>query len=591
MEQQAAQRRLVAILAADVVGYSRLMERDETGTHAALKALQDELFDPKIAEFGGRIVKLTGDGALVEFASVVNAMRCAVDIQQAMAGRNTALPEEGRIAFRLGVNLADVIVEGDDIYGGGVNVAARLEGLAEPGGICVSRTVFNHVRGKVDIGFEDLGDHKVKNMAEPIGVYRVRIPAVGDSAKATKMIAKPKLDLPDKPSLAVLPFDNLSDDLEQIYFSDGITDDVITELSRFRDLFVIARNSSFSYKGQAVRVQDVAADLAVRYVLEGSVRSAGDRIRITARLIDAKTGHHIWAEQYDRDLTDVFAIQDEIARTVATTVAGRLKVTAESRAARKPVENLKAYDYLLRGQSIVGDTEENNLRARQAFEKAIELDPTCSRAYAGVAQHHVIDWFSRWGDSVEHSFNQALAYATTAVKLDDADSKSQWVLGHIHAFGGEFEAAEIHLRRAVELNPNDADALCFMGIFLSQTGKADESIACFMRAMRLNPYYPGFYLWNLGCAYYNAKRYSEALIPLKEFVGRHPEFMRPRRALAATYAQLGRIDDARTLVDEILTVEPAASLRQERDVTLPQYKYLHDFDHWLEGLRKAGLPE
>ena len=583
------QRRLAAILAADVVGYSRLLSEDEAATLSALKAHINELIEPKVAEHHGRIVKLMGDGVLAEFPSAVEAVFCAIEIQSAVDERNTAVPEDRRIVFRIGINIGDVVAEGDDIYGDGVNVAARLEALSEAGGICISDDVHRILEGKSDLAFEDAGQHKVKNIARPVQVWRWT-PTAGEAKKFGTKSSEPR-PLLEKPSIAVRPFANLSDDAAQTYFSDGITDDIITELSRFRDLLVIARNSSFAYHDKEVEAQDVASDLSVRYVLEGSVRTAGERIRITAQLVDAETGHHIWAERYNRDLTDVFSVQDEIAQTVAATVAGRLKVSAQDRAVRKVTESLEAYDFLLRGQSIVGDTAENNLRARRAFEKAAELDPSCARAYAGQAQHHLIDWFCGWGESSDSSFRQALACATKAVKLDNADSKAQWMLGHIHTFGGEFEAAEVHLKRALDLNPNDADALCFMGLFLSQTGRAHESIDCFTAAMRLNPYFPSFYLWNLGGAYYNARRYEDALAPLKEFTGQHPNFIRPRKLLAATLAQIGRIEEARAVMDEVLAVEPDANIGQEGELGRRQYKGQNDLDHWLEGLRKAGLPE
>lgn len=399
------------------------------------------------------------------------------------------------------------------------------------------------------------------------------------------------LTLPDKPSIAVLPFVNMSGDAEQEYFSDGITEDIITELSRFRDLFIIARNSSYSYKGKAVKVQVVAMDLGVQYVLEGSVQAAGGRVRITAELVDADTGHHIWAERYNRKLVDIFALQDEISQTVASAAAGRLKLTAEDRAARKPISNLQAYDYVLRGQAIIGGSEENNLRARSAYKKAIVLDPNCVRAYLGLASCHIWDLIGGWGDSGQHSLNEALNFATKAVSLDSTDSSAQGRLGRVLAFRGEFEEAKIHLERALELNPNDADSLAFMGSLQSQLGKHNEAIESHRRAMRLNPYHSGLHLWLLGIAYYNAKRYAEALIPVKEYTGRNPKVVHARLLLAATYAQLGRVEESRSLAEEILGDQPDFSLRQQRLSITQQYKYSHDLEHWLEGLRKAGFPE
>ncbi len=387
------ERRLVAILAADVVGYSLLMGEDETGTLERLKALRKELVQPRITEHSGRIVKLMGDGLLAEFPSVVEAVQCAIEIQREMIGRETDVPNDQRIKLRIGVNLGDIIFEGSDIYGDGVNVAARLEGLAKPGGVCVSGAAFDAVEGKINLAIEDMGLQKVKNIAKPVRVYRV---TAGEGSDNIAIQMQDALTLPDKPSIAVLPFNNMSGDPEQEYFSDGITEDIITELSRFRELFVIARNSSFSFRNKTVKVQQIAADLGVRYVLEGSVRAARDQIRVTAQLIDAETGHHIWSERYNREITDLFTLQDEIVQTVAGTVAGRLQLTAEDRAVRKPIESLEAYDYTLRGQSIIADTRENNLRARQAYEKAIELDPIFARAYVGLALSYNIEWFNHW---------------------------------------------------------------------------------------------------------------------------------------------------------------------------------------------------
>jgi adenylate cyclase len=578
------ERRLAAILAADVVGYTRLMGADETGTLRRLTELRQQVLEPLIAEHHGRVVKLIGDGLLGEFASVVDALTCAVAWQDGVAAREAETDEDRRFQFRIGINLGDVIVEGDDIHGDGVNIAARIEGQAEPGGICLSGDAYRQAKGKVKVDFEDLGERDLKNVAEPVRIYRI----AGDgSGLAGAAPAKAPLALPDKPSIAVLPFANMSGDKEQEYFSDGITEDVITELSRFRELFVIARNSSFSYKGKAVKVQDIATDLGVRYVLEGSVRAAGDRIRVTAQLIDAETGHHIWSERYNREITDLFALQDEIAQTVAGTVAGRLKLTAEDRAERKPIESLEAYDYALRGQSIIADTKENNLRARQAYEKAIELDPMLTMAYVGLARSYVIEWFNHWWDSADAPLDPARDYAAKAVSLDNTDSKAHLILGHVYEERREYEEAKVHLERALELNPNDADALALMGTFLQTTRRPREAIDSYLKAMRLNPYYPAWYVWKLGSAYFAVREYENALIPLKEALNRNPKFKRARLALAATYAQLDRIEEAGRQVEELLADHPDASIRQELQLDTSD----EEREHWLEGLRRAGLPE
>ncbi len=584
------ERRLAAILAADVVGYTRLMGEDEAGTLERLKSLRRELVQPKIAEGHGRIVKLMGDGLLAEFPSVVEAVQCAVNIQKGMAESEPDLPEDQRIRLRIGVNLGDIIVEGSDIYGDGVNVAARLEALADPGSICVSGTVFDHVKGKVDLDFADLGEQQVKNIDQPVQVYRIALDSEADASEAAdpSTVSAAVLELPDKPSIAVLPFDNMSGDPEQEYFSDGVTEDIISELSRFRELFVIARNSSFSYKGKAAKVQDIATDLGVQYVLEGSVRAAGDQIRVTAQLIDAETGHHIWSERYNREITDLFDLQDEIAQTVAGTVAGRLKLTAEDRAERKPIESLEAYDYALRGQSIIANTKENNLHARQAYEKAIGLDPNFARAYVGLALSYVIESFNQWWDPSDPPLDHALEYAAKAVSLDNMDSKAQLMLGHVYNERGKYEEGKVHLERALELNPNDADGFAFMGVYLDEIGKPGEAIECYLKAMRLNPYYPAWYLWKLGAAYFNSRQYETALVPLREALDRNPKMKRARLNLAASYAQLDRIEEAGRQVEELLADHPDASIKQEL-----QWEFVSDEEreNWLEALRKAGLPE
>lgn len=579
------ERRLAAILAADVVGFSSLMGADETGTLERLKSLRKELVQPKITERKGRVVKLMGDGLLAEFPSVVEAVQCAADIQEAMIGRDSNLPDERRIRLRIGVNLGDIIVEGSDIYGDGVNVAARLEALADPGGICISGPAFDTIDGKIDLTFEDAGERQVKNIAKPMRVYRLASVNVQQAPPAP---ATEPLPLPDKPSIAVLAFENMSGDPEQEYFSDGITEDIITELSRFRELFVIARNSSFSYKGKAVRVQDIATDLGVRYILEGSVRAAGDRIRISAQLVDAETGHHIWSERYDREMPDLFALQDEIAQTVAGTVAGRLKVTAEDRAERKPIESLEAYDYALRAQSIIADSKENNLRARQVYEKAIELDPTCITAYVGLARNYIIESFNHWWDPAERPLDHAREYAAKAVSLDNTDSKAQLILGSVYVQREEYEEARVHLERALHLNPNDADAFALTGWHRDSVGKPDEAIDCYLTAMRLNPYYPAWYPWKLGDAYYGKRQYDKALIPLTEALNRSPKLKRPRLTLAATYAQLDRVEEAGREVQKLLTDHPDASIEQERQTAFTSDE---EQEHWIGALRMAGLPE
>ena len=579
------ERRLAAILAADIVGYTRLMGQDEAGTLRRATELREQVLEPLIAEHRGRVVKLIGDGLLVEFASVVDAINCAAAWQDRVAEREAAAEDGKRLRFRIGINLGDVIVEGGDIHGDGVNIAARLEQLSAPGGIFLSEDAYRQAKGKVDAVFEDLGERDLKNVAQPMRVYRI----AGDAPdSAVGGSAGQPLALPDKPSIAVLPFANMSSDPEQVYFSDGVTDDIITELSRFRELFVIARNSSFSYKGKAVKVQDIAKDLGVRYVLEGSVRAAGDRIRITAQLIDAETGHHIWSERYDRHMPDLFALQDEIAQTVAATVAGRLRLTSEDRAERKPIENLEAYDYALRAQGILADRKENNLRARTFYEKAIELDPACTKAYIGLARSYIIDCFNHWSEPAGRPLDRARDYAAKAVSIDNTDSRAQLILGSVYVQRGEYEEAKVHVERALELNPNDADAFAIMGFYREGVGEPSEAVDCYCTAMRLNPYYPAWYLWKLGDVHFGARQYEEALIPLKEALNRGPKLKRPRLTLAATYAQLGRAEEARGQIEQLLADHPDASIGQERQSAFASDELR---DHWIGALRKAGLPE
>ena len=399
----------------------------------------------------------------------------------------------------------------------------------------------------------------------------------------TEVEAGVTLQRSDKPSIAVLPLTNMSGDPDQEYFSDGITEDIITELSRFKDLFVIARYSSFSYKGKSVKVQEIGKDLGVRFIVEGSIRTVLDRIRLTIQLIDTTTGHHIWAERYDRKLEEVFELQDEITHTVVGTIAGRLKIVAEDRAARKRPQNLSAYDHMLRGQGIISDTEADNLRARRAYEKALEIDPACARAYVGLATCHKIDWMRKWGDSPPSSLDQAYECAKRAVALDPEDSTAQARWGDLLRIQRQFEESEFHFKRALELNPNDAQAFCLMGILLCQIGRAEEAIDYCTTAIRLNPFHPVYYLWPLGEAYYMAKRYNEALIPLREAANRA---QKARWGLVATYAQLDRMEEAKQVLKELLIKEPQASLKREQ-----WYKNAEDEEHWLDGLRKAGLPE
>jgi adenylate cyclase len=499
MAEERVERRLAAIFAGDVAGYSRLMGIDEEGTLAALKRHRCELVDPKIKEHRGRTVKLTGDGILVEFASVVDAVRCAVEIQRGMAERNAGVPEERRIEYRIGINLGDIIIDEHDIYGDGVNIAARLEALAEPGGICVSRIVRDQVRDKLDFSFADMGEQQVKNIARPVRTHRILLstepiaPITADDASAPS--ARPAVQ---KPSIAVLPFANMSGDAEQEYFSDGITEDVITNLSRNRAFFVISHSTTFTYKGPAVDVGKVARELGVRYVLEGSVRRAGNRVRITAQLIDAETGHHLWADRYDRELADVFAVQDEIAQSIAGAIAPGI-ISAEIRQAQhKDPGQLDAWDRTMRAYwHIRRFTQPDLAEARRLLEEAIALDPANSMALADLAFARHFEAVFGWGDGPAQSHAQLGEAARKAVAADDSDAMAHTSLAIFELFSGRHEEARRRLRRALDLDPNSMFARGYLGISYAFGGDYDAAFTNVDEAMCLSPRGPLLILWHL----------------------------------------------------------------------------------------------
>ena len=489
MASEREERRLAAILSADMVGYSWLVEADERGTIARQRAHRTELIEPRIAGHKGRIVKTTGDGLLVEFASAVDATECAVAIQQAIAEREAGVPEDRRIQYCMGINLGDIVVDGDDILGDGVNVADRLEGLAEPGGICISGMVHEGVRNKLDYKFDDLGEQNVKNITRPVQVFRVRIDG-GQPAGSTAALPTEQLALPGNPSIAVLPFDNVSGDPEQAYFSDGIAVDIITGLSKISALFVIARNSSFKFKEAPVDVKQVSRELGVRYVLEGSVRKAGGRVRITAQLVDGVTAGHLWAERYDGDLSDVFAIQDEVTAKIIAALELKLTSDEVERVSHRGTDNMEAYEWAMSGRkpSIFGNRMEN-ARTRPLLERAIELDPTYAAAYAELAAVHGWDYVNGWSDSPQESYDQCLELANKAVALDDAEPIAHFVLGWVHMWTGNHEASEREQKKAISLNPNYALAYGILGHVTSYLGRHNEAIDLFNRAMRLDPRY------------------------------------------------------------------------------------------------------
>ena len=587
MVTERVERRLTAVLAADVAGYSRLMGADEEGTLAQLKAHRRALVDPKITEHRGRIVKTTGDGMLVEFASVVDALRCAVEIQRGMAERNAEVPQDKRIEFRMGINVGDIIIDGDDIFGEGVNVAARLEGLAEPGSICVSGRVQEDARGKLDLAFEDAGEQQLKNIERSVRVYRVR-------PSGTVASSRPALPLPDKPSIAVLPFQNMSGDPEQEYFADGIVDEIITALSRFRSLFVIARNSTFTYKGRPVDVKQVGRELGVRYVLEGGVRIAANRVRIIGQLIDTTTGAHIWADRFEGGREDIFDLQDQVTASVVGAIAPRMERAEIERAQRKPTESLDAYDHYLRGMAnLYQQTDKEAIgEALRLLQRAIELDPAFAPAYGSAAGCYAQRKFQGWVTDHVRETAEAARLARRAVELgkDDAVALSLagWTLGFVVR---DLDAGVGFVDRALGFNPNLAMAWYFSGWLRVWLGKSNVAIEHFARAMRLSPLDPVIWFAQVGTAHahFFAGRYDEASSWARMALRDLPDILPALRIAAASDASAGRLDDAKKTMARMRQIDPTRSISNLADVLGPYGP--EEFARYAEGVRKAGLPE
>ena len=585
------ERKLAAIFAGDVAGYSRLMGVDEEGTLHQLKAHRKELVDPKITEHRGHIVKTTGDGMLVEFVSVVDAVRCAVDIQRGMAERNVDVPADRRVEFRVGINVGDIISDDSDIYGDGVNVAARLEALAEPGGILVSRNVHDQVRDKLSFGFEDLGEQSVKNIARPIGVHRVSLAeSVTETAVKSKAAAKPELAASQRPSIAVLPFANMSGDPEQEYFADGITEDIITGLSKLRWFFVIARNSSFIYKGKAVDMKHVARELGVRYVLEGSVRKGGNRVRITAQLIDASTGNHIWADRYDGDLTDVFALQDEITKKVVAAIEPKLLEAEGIRSQSRSPENLGAWDMVIQANSLFWRlTKAEGDAAIAILKQAVERYPDYAPAQSMLAFMMLVSGYVGWtvGER-EAQVKQAAALATRAAKLDDSDPWAYFALGYVAYTMRRTDEAIEEFQRAIDLNPNFAAAHSYLSLALALAGQSDQAIAHAEQAIRMSPHDPqnAICFTALAAAHYQAGRYGEAVNFGRKAVQQRSGWAPGHRIFCASLAQAGQIEEARAALDHLKELHSDISIAWiEKHVPYtagPMAKF-------LEGMRKAGL--
>jgi adenylate cyclase len=590
MDEARVDRRLAAIMAGDIAGYSRLMSTDEEGTLRQLKAHRKELIDPKITEHRGRIVKTTGDGMLVEFVSVVDAVRYAVDVQRSMAERNADVPADKRIEFRIGINVGDIISDENDIYGDGVNVAARLEALAEPGGILVSRNVHDQVRDKLNFGFEDLGEQVVKNIARPIGIHRISLAASAPHAmvKSAATAAKTELPTADRPSIAVLPFTNMSGDPEQEYFADGISEDLITALSKLRWFFVIARNSSFTYKGKAVDIKRVARELGVRYILEGSVRKGGNRVRITAQLIDAATNNHIWADRYDGELTDIFQLQDEITKKVVGAIEPKLLEAEAIRSQHRSTDDLGAWDLVMQANSLLWK------QTKADGEAVTTMLMNATKRYPDYAPAHSMLAFALLfraipvGVSRNLDVMNAAAYATRAAELDDNDPWAHLALGYADFLKRRTDHAVQEFNRALEINPNFAAAHGYLGTALAFNGQSDQAIVHSELALRMSPHDPQNAIFNVGlaAAHYLNGQFAEAISCSRNAVQQRSGWTPGHRIYCASLAQAGQLDEARAALDRLKELQPDISI----EWIAQNVPYTPGpMEKFLEGMRKAGL--
>jgi len=629
MTTQEVKRKLAAILSADVKGYSRLMGEDEKGTVRTLNAYK-EMMSNLIHQYHGRVVDAVGDNVLAEFASVVDAVECGVEIQKELKTRNGELPENRRMEFRIGINLGDVIEEGEQIYGDGVNIAARLESLAEAGGICISGTAYDQVENKLGLGYQFLGEQTVKNIAKPVRVYRVLMEPEAAGKVIGEKRAKPRqwqrtvlivvailivgavafavwksyirptpsveiaskekmaFPLPDKPSIAVLPFVNMSGDPKEEYFSDGITEEIITALSKAPHLFVISRQSTFTYKGKPVKVKQVSEELGVRYVLEGSVRKSGDKVRITAQLIDALTGHHLWADRYDRDLKDIFALQDEITMKIITALQVKLTQGEQAAMIAKGTKNLEAFLKCLQSlASLTTHTKEGNALGRKLAEEAIALDPKYSRPYVALAQTYILDVLLGITESPEKSMAKAMELIKKAISLDETDAAAHGVLGYMYTMMGQHDKAIVEAERSVSLNPNDASNLTRLSFVLNNAGRAEEAISLLKSVKRLNPTPPQPYYVHLSMAYRLTGQYKEAIETAKEALRHVPNNQLAYLQIVTVYSMAGQEQEARAAAAEVLKINPKFSLEQYAKTLY--FKNKSDTDRTLEALRKAGL--
>ena len=634
MADEDIKRKLAAIFSADAVGYSRLMGEDEEATIQTLTEYR-EVITAQVKQCQGRVVDSPGDNVLSEFASVVDAVRCAVHTQKEIAELNSRLPESRRMLFRIGVNLGDIVEKDDRIYGDGVNIAARLESLAEGGGICISRTAFDQLKGKLDVGYQYLGEHSVKNIEEPVRVYKVLMepqaagkvigekparrgwprPAIVSVVLLGIVLAgvavwyayfqrtvhleqasldKMALPLPDKPSIAVLPFVNLSDDPKQEYFSDGMTDDLITDLSKISGLLVISRNSTFTYKGQPVKIQKVAQELNVRYVLEGSVRKAGEQVRINAQLIDATTGHHLWAERYDDKIGNIFALQDKITGKIVAALAVKFSEGEHEQIARKYTGNIAAYDLFLQGWAhYIRRTPDDYIKAVQYFEKAIELDPNYGRAHAALSSTYQESFYALWdlGPNVPWMQTRNLAEKYLQTAMQNPTPLAHQVASKIHIDKFEHDEAIANAERSIALDPNDANSYVAMAYALIYAGRPEEAVDFVKKAMLIDPHYPAYYLFVLGMVQFGKDQFEEAAALFERALSRNPENYVPLIPLSATYAHLNRHQDAEAAIAKLRKINPMMTMPLIRECPLWKFKDPEDKTRLLNGLRKAGLPD
>jgi len=580
MSEKRARRKLSGILSADAVGYSRLIQEDEATT---IRKLRDskELMTKLIKQYNGRVVDAPGDNLLAEFGSVVDATDCAVKIQKGLKSRNDNLPENRKLEFRIGINLGDIIEDGGKIYGDGVNIAARIEALAEKGGICISEIVYDQIGNKIDLEFEFIGEHAVKNIKKPQRLYRALIETetIGEINKT--------FELPDEPSVAVLPFVNMSGDSDQEYFSDGITEDLITDLSKISGLFVIARNSVFTYKGKAVKVQKISEELGVKYVLEGSVRRSDDRIRITAQLIDATTGGHLWAERYDRELNEIFALQDEVTQKIVSVLAVKLTEGEKDRLIHKDTENVQAYDLILRGLEYYFLFKEvENTQARRMFQQAVEIDSEYALAYSRIGRTYLREWSLGWSDD-HNLLEQAFELALRAKALDENLPDVYCLLGDIYLWQNKHDMAITALERTITLEPNNAEGLADLAHILTWAGRPEDAIGLVKKATRFNPAFPATYLWVLGHAYYLTSQYREAIATFKRAISRQPDFFPAHAFLAASFVEVGQEEEARAEAAEFMRLSPNLNLNDWRG-RLP-YKNKAVLDRVIAAWTRVGV--